>query len=207
MKQLINSSIKNSISYLEYKILMDKMVHSKSTTGHEKTEDLINYTMLNDRRMKRWDKTIQLTPESMNIIKSFQKKVIWLVITESWCGDAAHVIPVINKVAELNSKISLKIVLRDDNPELMDAFLTNGSRSIPKLIAIENDTLNVIHTFGPRPTVATDLVDTFKANHGALTADFKEDLQRWYNKDKGQSTLNDLVGLLRLSSEVKSNCT
>ena len=121
----------------------------------------------------------------------------FLVITESWCGDGAHVLPVINKVAESNPNIDLKIVFRDEHPELMDNFLTNGSRSIAKLIILDADTLEVINTFGPRPSVATKLVDNYKAEHGSLTPEFKEDLQRWYNKDKGQTTLNDLIELLQ----------
>ena len=174
----------------------DILVEEKSTTGNDKTEALVNYTMLNDRRMKRWDKTVKLSEETIEKIKAFDKKVTWLVLTESWCGDAAHIMPVIDKVAQLNDKIDYKIVLRDDNDELMDQFLTNGGRAIPKLIMIDNETDEVIDTFGPRPSVATSMVNAFKAEHGKLTPEFKEDLQRWYNKDKGQSTVEDLVSLL-----------
>ena len=147
--------------------------------------------------MKRWDKTLKVSEESMQNIQKFNKKITWIVIAESWCGDAAHVIPVINKVAELNDNIDLSLVLRDENPDLMDAFLTNGGKSIPKLVAIDNESGNVVNTFGPRPSVATKLVSDFKAEHGIITPEFKQDLQVWYNKDKGQSTIQDLVGLLK----------
>ena len=40
------------------------------------------------------------------------------------------------------------------------------------------------------------MVNAYKAEHGMLTIEFKEDLQRWYNKDKGQSTIEDLVQLI-----------
>ena len=118
------------------------------------------------------------------------------MLTESWCGDAAHIMPVINKVAELNDNINYKIVLRDENEALMNQFLTNGGKSIPKLIMIDDETNEVVNTFGPRPSVATQFVNNYKAEHGKLTPEFKEDLQRWYNKDKGQSTIKDLAALI-----------
>ena len=95
--------------------------------------------------------------------------------------------PVINKIAELHDGIDLKLVLRDENDALMNQFLTNGGKAIPKLIMIDNETDNVISTFGPRPTVATQMVNTYKADHGQLSPVFKEELQQWYNKDNVKS--------------------
>lgn len=197
INDIISNSLDKSISFSEYRELVEKLVEDQSTTGKDKTDALINYTMLNDRRMRRWDKTVKLSEEDIASIKSYDKKATWLVITESWCGDAAHVMPVINKVAELNDKIDYKIVMRDENDALMDSFLTNGGRAIPKLIMIDDSTNEVVNTFGPRPSVATKLVNDYKALHGKLTPEFKEDLQRWYNKDKGQSTVSDLINLLK----------
>ncbi len=196
VNDLITEGLKKGISYSEYRSLVSKLVEENSTTGNEKTEVLANYTMLNDRRMKRWDKTVKLSDNTVEKIKSYDKKVSWLVLTESWCGDAAHIMPVINKVAELNSNIDYKVVLRDENDALMNQFLTNGGKAIPKLIMIDSETNEVMHTFGPRPTVATEMVNIYKTDHGQLTPEFKEDLQRWYNKDKGQSTVVDLINLL-----------
>ncbi|NRD19107.1 thioredoxin family protein [Winogradskyella eckloniae] len=193
---IISESLKNSMTYAEYRDLVSTLVEEKSTTGPNKTENLVTYTMLNDRRMKRWDKTTKITEDASSFISSFDKKITWLVLTESWCGDAAHIMPVINKVAELNDTIDYKVVLRDENEALMNQFLTNGGQAIPKLIMLDSETHEVLNTFGPRPTVATDLVNAYKAEHGSVTAEFKEDLQRWYNKDKGQSTVSDLVNLL-----------
>lgn len=196
INNIISDSLSKSMSYVDYRKLVAQLVEDNSTTGNEKTEDLANYTMLNDRRMRRWDKTVKLSDEAKDLIKSFEKKVTWLVITESWCGDAAHIIPVINKVAELNDNINYKIVLRDENDALMNQFLTNGGKAIPKLIMMEEETNKVIDTFGPRPEIATKMVSDYKAEYGKLTPEFKEDLQHWYNKDKGQSTIKDLIKLL-----------
>ncbi|WP_178986666.1 thioredoxin family protein [Winogradskyella helgolandensis] len=197
LQDIISASLKNSMTYAEYRELVIKLVEEKSTTGNDKTDALVEYTLLNDRRMRRWDKTAKVSDAMKTKIESIDKKVTWLVISESWCGDAAHIMPIINKVAELNDTIDYKIVLRDENEALMDQFLTNGGKAIPKLIMLDSETNAVLGTFGPRPTVATKMVQDYKAEHGMLTPEFKEDLQRWYNKDKGQSLIEDLVNLLK----------
>lgn len=194
--ELIQNSTKRSMTYAAYRSLMANLVEEKSTTGNEKTESFTHFTLLNHSRMKRWDKVVKINEEQKSIIKNYSQKVLWLVITESWCGDAAHVVPVLHKIAELNNNIDLKLVLRDENDELMNAFLTNGSRAIPKLLIIDKGTNKILHTYGPRPSVATKIVEEFKAKHGKLTLEFKEELQHWYNKDKGQTTISDIVALL-----------
>ena len=196
LKKTITDSLRKSTSYQEYRDLVRQLALDKATTGEAQTDALINYTMLNDRRMKRWDKTVKVSETVKEKISDFNKEVTWLVLTESWCGDAAHLIPVMNKLAALNDKIDFRVVLRDENEALMDQFLTNGGKSIPKLIMLDNATGEVIDTFGPRPTAATKLVDDYKAEYGKLTPEFKEDLQQWYNKDKGQSAIEDLVVLM-----------
>jgi len=193
---IIEESLIKAISYTEYRNLVDRLVSENATTGATKTETLIAYTKLNDRRMKRWDKTLKIPLTFEEKIKSVNTKITWLVITESWCGDAAHVLPVMNKISEMNENINFKVVLRDENEALMNQFLTNGNKSIPKLIMIDNRTNNVVSTYGSRPNVVTKLVNDFKNEHGSLTPAFKEGLQLWYNKDKGQSTLEDLTQLL-----------
>lgn len=197
LNDIISESLKNSMTYAEYRALVTTLVEEQSATGNDKSEAMVAYTQLNDRRMRRWDKTAKVADATKTTIENFDKKVTWLVISESWCGDAAHVMPILNKVAELNDAIDYKIVLRDDNEALMDQFLTNGGKSIPKLIMLDSETNTVLNTYGPRPTVATNMVQAYKAEHGMLTPEFKEDLQRWYNKDKGQSTIEDLVNLLK----------
>ncbi len=196
LKKTITDSLSKSTSYQEYRDRVRQLALDKATTGEAQTDALINYTMLNDRRMKRWDKTVKVPEAFKEKISNFNEEVTWLVLTESWCGDAAHLMPVMNKLSALNDKIDFRVVLRDENEALMNQFLTNGGKSIPKLIMLDNATGKVIDTFGPRPTAATKLVDDYKAEYGKLTPEFKEDLQQWYNKDKGQSAIEDLVVLM-----------
>ncbi|MDU8884936.1 thioredoxin family protein [Yeosuana sp. MJ-SS3] len=196
MDIIIEKSLKHSMTYQEYRDLLKQLVENKSTTGFEKTETNINYTKLNDRRMNRWDKTLKLDYQAIEATQRLHDHVTWLVIVESWCGDAAHVLPVINKLANENKNIDLRIVLRDENEDLMNLFLTDGTRSIPKLIMINDFTGEVTETYGPRPTIATNMVNEYKAKHGKLSPEFKEDLQRWYNHNKGKNIIEDLTKML-----------
>jgi len=192
----IQESIQNAMSYEAYKKLVSQMTAKGLSTGAEQSEALSNYTMLNERRMERWDKVLKVSDSIREKIESFQGNITWLVLTESWCGDAAHAIPVIGKLASLNDGIVFKLVLRDENDALMQRYLTNGGRAIPKLLVIDNTTGEVVNTWGPRPSVATRMVAQFKKEHGTLTPEFKKDLQLWYNKDKGQTIAQDLSELL-----------
>ncbi len=196
MHPIIKESINGSISYRDYRELVKQLADEHSNTGIEKTEALANYTKLNDRRMRRWDKTIKISKETQQKISEFNQKMTLLIITESWCGDAAHVIPARNKMAELNPNIDVKLVLRDENLELMDMFLTKGGRAIPKVIMIDDETGAVLSTYGPRPSEASSYVNRFVAKNGSLTPEFKEDLQHWYNGDKGQNIINDVIEIL-----------
>jgi hypothetical protein len=153
-------------------------------------------TLLNERRMRRLEKTMVVPIDIKKRLSQFHGDVTWLVLVESWCADGAQVLPVIHKVAELNDGIDLKITLRDDNEALMEQFLTNGAKAIPKLIMIDNKTEAVIGVYGPRPSALTKIVEDYKRDHGKVTPELKEDLQRWYNKDKGQAIIDDLIKLL-----------
>ena len=195
-KEIVKRALGKAMTYADYRDRVSALVVQGKSTGPRQTEALANYTLMNDRRMKRFDKTVKIDSETADRISGIQRAMTLLVLTESWCGDAAPTLPVMHKIAEGNAKLDLKIVLRDENPDLMDRFLTKGAMSIPKLILIDTATGDILGDWGPRPGEATKLVEAYKAEHGQLTAEFREDLQRWYNKDKGSNTITDLVRLL-----------
>ena len=195
MKKSIEEGLQKAISYTSYRKIISDLIASGKSSGPIQSEDLLNYSKLNDRRMTRLDKTIQLSHETLLALKKIDKPITWLVLTEGWCGDAAQTLPVINKIADESDLITLKIIFRDEHEELMSHFLTNGGKSIPKLLVLnsENDVLN---TWGPRPNIATKMVQDYKNTHGQLDAAFKQELQVWYNKDKGVNIQENMVGLL-----------
>ncbi|MFS4468705.1 thioredoxin family protein [Maribacter sp. 2210JD10-5] len=195
---LIKTTLRKAISYMEYRDLVRQLAAEEKSTGPVQTEALANYTQLNDRRMKRWDKVFKLDEDIAQKISKIDRRITWLVLTESWCGDASPALPVMHKIAALNPNIELKIVLRDENLLLMDQFLTNGGMSIPKLIQLDTETHEVLDDWGPRSKAATALVEAHKLEHGEILPQFKEDIQIWYNKDKGQNILKDLMELLPL---------
>jgi len=145
--------------------------------------------------MHRLDKTIEVTPEVKAKLQNLDKKYIWLVLSEGWCGDAAQIVPVIHKMAEVTDKVELKIALRDDNDALMQHFLTNGGKAIPKLILLDAETLEVVADWGPRPHDAKQLILDYKAAHGIVDETAKIELQKWYLHDKGISIQNEIVEL------------
>lgn len=196
MKTLIEKSITKAMDYTQYNLLFKQLVDEERTTG-EQTQEKIEYTKLNFSRTKRLDKTAKISEGAVEIFKNILEKQTWLVISEPWCGDAAQTLPFLNKISQWSENIDLKIVLRDENPELMNQFLTHGSQSIPIVIILDAN-LNVSQTFGPRSKAATQLVIDYKTEHGVLDDVFKELLQVWYNKDKGMSVVNDILESLEV---------
>lgn len=194
---VVKESLSKAISYPDYRAIVTQLTLENKSTGVEQSEALANYTMLNDKRMKRLDKTLKINNEITEKLGKINKKITFLVLTESWCGDAAQTMPVMHKMAEVNANIDFKVVLRDENLSLMNLFLTNGTLSIPKLVIL-NENLEVLADWGPRPQEAAQMVVDYKKEHGTLTDEFKQDLQLWYTKDKGQSTASDILACLFL---------
>ncbi|MDC1325127.1 MAG: thioredoxin family protein [Flavobacteriales bacterium] len=190
-------ALEKAKSYREYRELVSNHVKNGTSTGPNQTEALAKYTLLNDSRMRRLDKTTKISEIIIDKLKGFKGNQTWLVLTESWCGDAAQSMPVMNKLDEISDNIDLRVVLRDQHLDLMNAFLTNGSQSIPKVIILDTDTKQVLGEWGPRPSTATEMVHTYKRDHGSLSPEFKQDLQVWYNKDKGVTIAEDLTKLIK----------
>ena len=194
--QLIEESLQDSYTYQQYEDLMEELISEGKSTSFEKDESLTEYSKLNLRRMKRWDKTLKISAEVEARIKACESKLLWLVISEGWCGDAAHSLPVMHKMAALNPNIEMKVVLRDQHESLMNQFLTNGGKSIPKLVIYNLSTKEVVADWGPRPVIAAKMVEDYKEKYGKLDIEFREQLQLWYNKDKGQNTAEEISLLL-----------
>jgi hypothetical protein len=192
-KGLVKSDYKNylakGISYDEYK---RNMAEDLALNADLKVKEYIN---LNQRRMHRVEKTYVPSAEIVTQVKNLKHKTYWLILTEHWCGDASQTLPALNAIAELSEgKIEMKLVYRDQNDELMNAYLTNGTRSIPKLVQLDEH-FNVTGIWGPRPTVAQKMVKELKSNP-ATAATYANELHLWYAKDKQQSLEKEAAQLL-----------
>ena len=195
MKSIIQSALQNSHSYTEYRTLVSKLISEGKSTGKEQSADLLHYSELNEVRMKRLEKTLKLDLEVEKALQNLKSKQTWLVISEGWCGDAAQILPIIKLMTEVSENIDLKLVFRDENEELINLFLTNGAKSIPKLLLLD-EAFNLINHWGPRPEGAKNLIIEYKAKHGIVDEAAKIALQKWYLDDKGISTMKEIVKLI-----------
>lgn len=203
METLIAKSLENSYSYSEYRSHVSELLSKGLSTGDTQSEALKNYSSLNEVRMNRLEKTIKITQNISDRLKTISKNYILLVITEGWCGDAAQLLPIMKKMADENSLVDLRLVLRDDNATLMDEFLTNGSRSIPKLILVDAETNTVLGSWGPRPAGAAQLIKEYKEQFGVVNEEAKVALQKWYLNDKGLSTMEEITRMLESNTQTK----
>lgn len=202
MNTIIAKALFNSHSYFEYKkIISDLLLESKSTEPLQ-SEELTLYSSLNTTRMNRLDKTITISNENISVLKDLKKDYLWIVISEGWCGDAAQLLPIFDKMAvESNKNIEMKIVLRDENEALMNLFLTNKTKSIPKLIIIDKANGLFLDHWGPRPKAASDLIKEYKEKVGVVDENAKTELQLWYLHDKGTSTQNEITAIMKALDE------
>lgn len=201
MKNIIASSLEKSQNYAEYRTFVSEALQN-NPEKLQIEDSMLSYVNLNETRLKRLDKTTKIGEESARSMQQLTKSYTWLVITESWCGDAAQCLPIMNKLAELSALVNMRLVFRDQNLELMDQFLTNGGRAIPKLIVLDAETQEVVADWGPRPAGAVAYVEAYKAAHGEIDEAGKEGLFKWYNENKGKQIEEEIVALmLRLDNK------
>jgi hypothetical protein len=205
MKKIDKQLLKISLTYIEYLVEVAEMwQHGEtSTTGFQNTPDILAYTADNLARMYRLNETAQLTPDMQAFLSKMTQPMTWLTITEGWCGDASQVVPVFNKIAEYQPLITLRIIFRDEHLDIMDAFLTDGGRSIPKLIVLDEEG-NVLASWGPRPKALHDAVQAVKKDMATMSkeerkAQFEEtkaQVHAWYGADKTMQTQRELLAML-----------
>jgi hypothetical protein len=189
------SQLTNSFTFESYKELLRALVVAGKTSGPDQREDLIHYTELNAKRMKRIEKTTILKEELKNLISSIQEPMTWVLISEAWCGDAAQIVPVLGKIAAESELIDLQIILRDEHLDIMDQYLTNGGRSIPKLICLDQENREIF-VWGPRPAAIQQVVNDTKAEGITDHAVLVERIQYAYNEDQTHSIQQEISDIL-----------
>ena len=196
MPVLTPAHLEAAQSYDAYQAMIEQQLANGKTTGNNHSEAMLGYTQLNVQRMHRLDKVVRLNEVLQEQIAALTTSWLWVVLTEAWCGDAAQSIPVMAKIADASPLITLKLLLRDEHPDVMNAYLTNGSRSIPKLICVTED-LQELGTWGPRPVQAQKLMTDFKAQYPEQDYQaLAKEMQLWYARDKTQSIQQEFTALL-----------
>ncbi|HEY7635363.1 MAG TPA: thioredoxin family protein [Gemmatimonadales bacterium] len=165
---------------LDFKTLWEK--------GYTFEEFLANST----KHRGLWEGIHQLAriPEwAISAVQAGQQRKL-LVVAEDWCGDASSTVPVLARLAEVLPGLELRIILRDQNPEVMNRYLTNGSRSIPIVIALDERMQEVGH-WGPRPSALQAWV---MANlHTMAKAELYPQVRKWYARDQGETTIREVL--------------
>lgn len=190
----------NFFSYEDYIREVDAMVKNKSTSGPDQSEVMINYTYLNYKRMSRLNKTVTLDDEITESLERVGMQMIWIAITEAWCGDAAQNLPYIAKLAQNSKNVNFKLIYRDANPEFMGRHLTNGAKSIPKLVAFKQGSNEEIFVWGPRPKPVQKMVMDNKRlpdDKRIAYSEFSKIVHTWYAKDKNSTLRSELLHIFR----------
>lgn len=204
MLMKINGPVLNYTNFLHW-------VEHESLINYGYPESLSKYIPLNLKRMHRLDKTLKLDATLYDLLANNPTEQIWYVITEAWCGDSAQNLPVIARMAELSkSQIQLRIMLRDINPEIMNQHLTDGSRSIPKLVSFDVSSGEKLFEWGPRPVPAQALLHQWKLNpQGKSWDEFELELHTWYARDKARTIQQEFIALLcqsELATSTSGRC-
>ncbi len=193
LTRFVDAGMPGSMSYNGYRLLIERLLEEDKTTGTNHSALYVNFTRMNLQRMKRVKKTYTPSSALVDLVKTSEKQT-WLVLTEAWCGDAAQSVPMMANLAELSDNITLKLILRDEHEEIMNLYLTDGGKGIPKLIALNANGLEVFN-WGPRPAPAQQMVRDYKAmaepKPDYLT--FAESVQRWYGADAGKTFEREMI--------------
>ncbi len=183
----------NGLSYINYYQKIQNFASEKTTSGHDVTAERIEITKLNLHRMKRLNEA-----KFENELILLTTPIAAAIITEAWCGDSAQNIPWLEHFFNSCSpKITSQYFFRDDNPELMNQFLTNGSRSIPKCILFNKQNGEVLGTWGPRPEeIKNWLAELRSENPDMPKHDWEIELHKYYTKNNGAAIMSDLSKII-----------
>lgn len=193
----IFDTAKEVYTYQQFLQWTETLLAEGKTTGNNQSEDYLFFSKLNLQRMQRWNKTFKLRADVLDKVRSVPPQTWWL-ITEGWCGDSAQNLPAMAVMeAASEGRIHLKIVLRDENPAIMDQYLTNGSKSIPILVSLDNEG-NQLFKWGPRPEAAQALLMAWRQEAVPRSFEaFEKEMHTWYTRDKGNTLQDELLALLQ----------
>ena len=191
-----SNTLSAAMSFETYEQLLETLLSQGKTTGTTQNDEFLNYAKVNLQRMHRLHKTLVINQDLLQALTAIKGEYIWLVITEGWCGDASQNLPYLQAIAKVCPKINLRLILRDEHPDIIDQYLTDGGRAIPKLICLKKEGLHECFVWGPRPLALQTVVLELKHKGGT-----KEEkglvTQKWYNANAGQELQKELISLIK----------
>jgi Thioredoxin len=187
-RRVETSEWNTGMSWSVYIELLKNLLAEGKTTGPHQTTERLEHARLNLSRMNRIYDQFVPDAETIEILQQKSNNIRILFIVEGWCGDAAQIVPAVQKMIEARGWES-RYFLRDEHPELMDMFLTNGTRSIPVVVALGENGEVLGNHWGPRPALLADLVSHWKAEMSK--EDWHKLMHTWYAKDKSNTLQAD----------------
>ncbi|MBT8404135.1 MAG: thioredoxin family protein [Gemmatimonadetes bacterium] len=202
MTDVIEQGLGDAISYDAY---FERMARAAAGEVLYEKESWNFFTRLNHQRMKRLGQTLELVDEVVAAGARIPCAMTWLVLTEGWCGDAAQVLPALNLLTQRFENLEMGLLFRDRHLPLMDRFLTNGGRSIPKVLMVDRETHEVRGAWGPRPRPAQDLFELYRDGGSGMDKDtYERELQKWYLRDRAEHIQRELLDMLTRCGEAPS---
>ena len=192
------SVLGETIDFEEYLQLTSDILEEKMPrAGIYLNDKTFRYTRSNQERMQKVLDSIVLNQKLYNLISGLEEEWIWLVISEPWCGDASWGTPALCMIASASEKIEFRILLRDTHPEVIKAYQTAGSDSIPKLICLRKSDLQVLGTWGPRPKELHEMVLKFMATPNFDYRESVRMLHAWFEEDMTKSIQEEIIDCVK----------
>lgn len=193
---ITETHIKAGMSYEEYRSLLEQLLLGGKTTGENQSSALVDYTRINVQRMNKLDKKVVLEEMLLMALRHLRSDWYWIVLTEAWCGDAAQNIPILSKIADASPRIQLKLLLRDEYPEIFNHYAHSRGASIPLLICLKQEDLSECGIWGPQPEPVQKMVMDYKTDSKETPEELMENIYCWYATDKGKTMQREMTGLI-----------
>jgi hypothetical protein len=192
---LTDQQLATGLSYPAYRQHIAEVMATPAPT--EQVAKMLPHYQQAVGRMDQITPTVVLLPELQAALGQLSGHYLWAIITEGWCGDASHTVPILQAVAEASGgRIDTRYFLRDSHPDLIDRYLTNGGRAIPIAVLLHADTLTEAAVWGPRPAPLQAIHQELKAKE----TPFKEvitTVNKWYDADASRTTQHELLTLVQ----------
>ena len=196
-EKMKNETIQKGINYQDYRSMVAELMQENKTTGTKQTNELVEFTKLNEQRTNRNEKQFILSQELTDLFVNKSFNEFWIVFVEAWCGDCAQNLPAIYNIAKHAPGVELKIIIKSENPEEINNYLTAGAEAIPKLVRINKDSLENIGTWGARPVNAQIIAEHWKKNKETIAKeDFEKELHLWYAKNRSKDIQKEFWEML-----------